>query len=443
MRILVTGGGGREHALCRALANSSLTTALYCAPGNDGIAAEAEPVAIGAADIDGLLAWARANAIDFVVPGPEAPLVAGIADRMEEAGIACLGPSAAAARLEGSKSFMKEVAAAAGVATARWRRFTDAAAARAHVEEAGAPIVVKADGLAAGKGVTVAGSVEEARRAIDGALIEGAFGEAGRSLVIEEFLEGEEASFHALADGTDLLPLATAQDHKQAGEGDSGPNTGGMGCYSPAPVVTAAAQEEVIEAILRPTLREMAARGAPYRGVLYAGLMMTPAGPRLLEYNVRFGDPECQAILARLLSDPLPALLACRDGELRHVDLRWRDEAAMTVVMAARGYPGAHATGSAMAGLEEAAALAGVTLFHAATRRSGGGWQAAGGRVLAVTALGADLAAARRRAYEAVDRIDWPQGFCRRDIGWRALATPAKRGSRHEESTPAGRGSRP
>lgn len=424
MRILVIGGGAREHALCRAIAASPLTTALYCAPGNDGIAAQAETVAIAAGDLPALIAWAGANAIDFVVPGPEAPLAAGIVDGMEGAGIACFGPSAAAARLEGSKTFMKQMAAAASIVTAPWRRFTDAAAARAHVEAAALPIVIKADGLAAGKGVTVATSVAEARRAIDAALIHDAFGQAGRSLVIEEWLEGEEASFHALADGTHLLPLATAQDHKRAGEGDSGPNTGGMGCYSPTPALTEAAQSEAIEAVLKPTLRHMAAQGAPFRGVLYAGLMITPAGPRLLEYNVRFGDPECQAILARLVSDLLPALLASRDGELGHMDLRWRSEAAMTVVMAARGYPGAHATGTAIAGLEAAEAIPGVTICHAATRRSASGWQAAGGRVLSITALGDGLAAARERAYRAVDRIHWPDGFCRRDIGWRALAAP-------------------
>ncbi len=422
MRILVIGGGGREHALCRAIAASPLTTALYCAPGNHGIAAQAETVAIAADNIPALIAWARANAIDFVVPGPEAPLAAGIVDGMEAAAIACFGPSAAAARLESSKSFMKQVAAAAGIATAPWRRFTDAAAARAHVEAAGTPIVIKADGLAAGKGVTVATDLAQARRAIDAALIHDAFGPAGRSLVIEEWLEGEEASFHALADGAHLLPLATAQDHKRAGEGDSGPNTGGMGCYSPTPALTAAAREQVIEAVLKPTLRHMAAQGAPFRGVLYAGLMVTPTGPRLLEYNVRFGDPECQAILARLVSDPLPALIASRDGELAHIDLRWRSEAALTVVMAARGYPGPHATGTAIARLEAAEAIPGVTICHAATRRGPGGWQAAGGRVLSITALGADLAAARERAYRAVDRIHWPDGFCRRDIGWRALA---------------------
>ena len=424
MRILVIGGGAREHALCQAIAASPLTTALYCAPGNDGIAAQAETVAIAAGDLPALIAWAGANAIDFVVPGPEAPLAAGIVDGMEGAGIACFGPSAAAARLEGSKTFMKQVAAAAGIATAPWRRFTDAAAARAHVEAAALPIVIKADGLAAGKGVTVATSVAEARRAIDAALIHDAFGQAGRSLVIEEWLEGEEASFHALADGTHLLPLATAQDHKRAGEGDSGPNTGGMGCYSPTPALTEAARNEAIEAVLKPTLRHMAAQGAPFRGVLYAGLMITPAGPRLLEYNVRFGDPECQAILARLVSDLLPALLASRNGELGHMDLRWRSEAAMTVVMAARGYPGAHATGTAIAGLEAAEAIPGVTICHAATRRNASGWQAAGGRVLSITALGEGLAAARERAYRAVDRIHWPDGFCRRDIGWRALAAP-------------------
>ena len=399
MRILVIGGGGREHALCRAIAASPLTTALYCAPGNHGIAAQAETVAIAADDIPALIAWARANAIDFVVPGPEAPLAAGIVDGMEAAAIACFGPSAAAARLESSKSFMKQVAAAAGIATARWRRFTDAAAARAHVEAAGTPIVIKADGLAAGKGVTVATDLAQARRAIDAALIHDAFGPAGRSLVIEEWLEGEEASFHALADGAHLLPLATAQDHKRAGEGDSGPNTGGMGCYSPTPALTEAAREQAIEAVLKPTLRHMAAQGAPFRGVLYAGLMVTPAGPRLLEFNVRFGDPECQAILARLVSDPLPALIASRDGELRPY------RSALAQRSRPHGGDGRPrlsrppCPGTAIAGLEAAEAIPGVTICHAATRRGPGGWQAAGGRVLSITALGADLAAARERAY--------------------------------------------
>jgi phosphoribosylamine---glycine ligase len=421
MKVLVIGSGGREHALCWAIANSPLVTELFAAPGNGGIASVATLVDLMAEDVAGLVAWAQEHAIDFCVPGPEAPLVAGLVDAMEAAGIACFGPSAAAAQLEGSKTFMKEVADAAGVPTAGWARFTDAGAARAHVTEQGAPIVVKADGLAAGKGVTVAMTVEEAHAAINDALVGSVFGEAGSSVVIEEFMEGEEVSFHVLVDGKTVLPLATAQDHKRVGDGDTGPNTGGMGCYSPTPIVTDAVEETILETIIRPSVAEMARRGCTFRGVLFAGLMMTSSGPKLLEFNVRFGDPECQVMMARLMSDFLPALMATRDCELHHTSLRWWPKAALSVVMATEGYPASYPKDTPMTGLEAADAMEDVTVFHAGTRRDGDQWLSTGGRVLGVTALGETIEAAQARAYEAVDRIDWPQGFCRRDIGWRAV----------------------
>ncbi len=421
MKVLVIGSGGREHALCWAIANSPLVTELFAAPGNGGMASVATLVDCKAEDVDGLVAWARENAVDFCVPGPEAPLVAGIVDAMEAAGIACFGPSAAAAQLEGSKTFMKEVADAAGVPTAGWARFTDAEAAKSHVTQQGAPIVVKADGLAAGKGVTVAMSVAQAHGAINDALVGNVFGEAGSSVVIEEFMDGEEVSFHVLVDGESVLPLATAQDHKRVGDGDTGPNTGGMGCYSPTPIVTDAVEETILETIIRPSVAEMARRGCPFRGVLFAGLMMTPAGPKLLEFNVRFGDPECQVMMARLMSDLMPALMATRSSELHHTSLRWWPKAALSVVMATEGYPASYPKDTPIHGLEAADAMEDVTVFHASTRRDGDQWLSTGGRVLGVTALGETIEDAQTRAYEAVDAIDWPQGFCRRDIGWRAV----------------------
>ena len=422
MRILVVGGGGREHALCWAIAASPLCDQLYCAPGNAGIAREATCVPIGAEDLDALLAFAREEAIDVVVVGPEAPLVLGLADRLAEAGIKVFGPSAAAAALEGSKAFMKDLCAKYGIPTAAYRRFTDAAAAKAYLRERGAPIVVKADGLAAGKGVTVAATLAEAERAVDAALVAGAFGRAGAEVVIEERLEGEEASVFALVDGKTVLPLASAQDHKQVGDGDTGPNTGGMGAYSPAPIMTEAMAGRVMDEILRPTVRAMREEGRPYKGVLYGGLMITAEGPKLLEYNVRFGDPECQVLMARLKSDLLPALIATSDGVLGSFDLRWHEEAALVVVLAAKGYPGAYEKGSVIRGVEAAERDDKVVVFHAGTKRGeDGALLANGGRVLGVTALGATVAEAQRRAYAAVDRIDWPEGFCRRDIGWRAV----------------------
>ncbi|HYM72923.1 MAG TPA: phosphoribosylamine--glycine ligase [Stellaceae bacterium] len=423
MRILVVGSGGREHALCWAIAASPLVDQLYCAPGNAGIAGEAECVPIGTMDTAGLIAFCRQAAIDLVVVGPEAPLVAGLVDALEAAGIAAFGPGEAAAALEGSKGFMKDLCAREGVPTAAYRRFTDAAAAKAyiaaqHLATPGVPIVVKADGLSAGKGVVVAATRDDAFGAVDAAF-GGRFGAAGAEIVVEEFLAGEEASFFALCDGTNVLPLAAAQDHKRVGDGNVGPNTGGMGAYSPAPMVTEAVQGQVMERIILPTVRAMARDGRPYKGVLYAGLMLTETGPQLIEYNVRFGDPECQVLMMRLQSDLVPALLATRDGVLNRVDLRWYDASAVCVVMAAKGYPDDPQRGSEIRGLDRAGRDPEVKIFHAGTKRDGDRILADGGRVLGVTANGPDLAAARERAYRAVDLIDWPGGFCRRDIGKR------------------------
>ncbi len=422
MRILVVGGGGREHALCWAIAASPLCDALYCAPGNAGIAREATCVPIGAEDLDALVVFARDQSIDFVVVGPEAPLVAGLADRLDEAGIRVFGPSAAAAVLEGSKGFAKDLCANHGIPTGAYGRFTDAAEAKAYLRRQGAPIVVKADGLAAGKGVVVAASLEEAEAAVDAALGDGVFGAAGSELVIEDFLEGEEASFFALVDGETALPLVSAQDHKQVGEGDTGPNTGGMGAYSPAPVMTPRMEARVFDEIIQPTVQAMREEGRPYRGVLYAGLMITADGPKVIEYNVRFGDPEFQVLILRLMSDLLPALVATSDGVLGTFGLRWYDEAVLSVVMATRGYPGAYGKGSRIRGVERAEADEDVVVFHAGTKAGeDGALLASGGRVLDVTARGATVAEAQARAYRAVDTIDWPEGFCRRDIGWRAV----------------------
>ena len=420
MRVLVVGSGGREHALCWAIGASPLCDALFCAPGNAGIANEAECVAIAADDIDGLLAFCRESAIDFVVVGPEAPLVAGLVDRLEAAGIKAFGPTAAAAELEGSKAFMKDLCARHGIPTAAYARFADPDAAKAHIAEQGAPIVVKADGLAAGKGVVVAASEDAALAAVDAALVEQAFGAAGAEVIIEECLTGPEVSVFALVDGTNVLPLAAAQDHKRAYDDDRGPNTGGMGAFSPSPLLDDALQARVMEEIIRPTVSAMATEGRPYKGVLYAGLMLTPDGPKLLEYNVRFGDPECQVLMARLKSDLLPALMASRDGVLANVDLRWHDMAAVCVVMATEGYPGAYRKGDPIRGLEDAGAIGAVTVFHAGTKVGPDGEVLAnGGRVLGVTATGGDIPAAREAAYAAIDRIDWPGGFCRRDIAAR------------------------
>jgi phosphoribosylamine--glycine ligase len=422
MKVLVVGSGGREHALCWAISGSPLLTKLYCAPGNPGIAAVAECVNIGVMDIPTLVGFAQDNAIDLVVPGPEAPLVAGITDAMEAAGIACCGPSRAAARLEGSKTFTKEIADAAGIATALWERFEDADSARAFVRRRGAPVVVKADGLAAGKGVVVAATEDEALAAIDAMMDRKIFGESGAAIVIEECLVGEEVSLFALCDGEDALLLGSAQDHKRVGDGDTGPNTGGMGAYTPVPSFPAKLEAACFEQIIRPALKEMVRKGMPFRGILFAGLMLTEEGAKLIEFNVRFGDPECQVLLARMKSDLLPALQAACDGELRDFDLRWNDLASVAVVMAARGYPEAPERGSVIRGLDRAAATAGVSVFHAGTEAGpDGSILAAGGRVLTVCATAPDVRQARDLAYAGVDTIVWPEGFCRRDIGARAL----------------------
>jgi len=417
MRVLVVGSGGREHALAWSIAASPLVDALYCAPGNAGIAEEAECVAIRATDIAGLVGFCRRERIDFVVVGPEAPLVLGLVDALEAEGIPAFGPTAAAAALEGSKAFAKDLCRRAQIPTAAHRRFRDPAAAKAFIATHGAPIVVKADGLAAGKGVTVATSLDEAYQAVDAALVEHRFGDAGLEIVVEDCVSGEEASFFALVDGNTALPLATAQDYKRVGDGDIGPNTGGMGTCSPAPRLDPALEGTVMERIILPAVAAMEREGRPFKGVLYAGLMLTEAGPMLIEFNVRLGDPEAQVLMMRLMSDPLPALVAARDGVLKSVDLRWHAEHAVCIVMAARGYPDEPERGSEIRGLDAAARDPKVKIFHAGTRRDGERLLADGGRVLGVTALGQDRAAARDRAYAAVDRIEWPEGFCRRDIG--------------------------
>jgi phosphoribosylamine---glycine ligase len=420
MNVLLLGSGGREHALAWKMAASPLTDRLFCAPGNAGIAQEAACSALDLTDHAAIIAFCRAHGIDFVVVGPEAPLCAGIVDDLEAAGIKAFGPSRVAAQLEGSKGFTKDLCRVAGIPTAAYERFHAAAEAKAYVRSRGTPIVVKADGLAAGKGVVVAESIGEAEAAID-MIFGGELGAAGAELVIEDFLSGEEASFFALCDGETALPLASAQDHKRAFDGDKGPNTGGMGAYSPAPIIGAATSARVMAEIIQPTLRAMKAMGAPYKGVLYAGLMITPEGPMLIEYNVRFGDPECQVLMPRLMSDLVPALLASCDGVLKSLDLRWHPQSALTVVMAAKGYPGAYAKGSVIEGLAEAAAVEGVEIFHAGTKQDAGRILANGGRVLNVSALGKTVSEAQARAYAAIARIQWPEGYYRHDIGWRAI----------------------
>lgn len=418
MNVLLIGSGGREHALAWKLAASPLLTKLYVAPGNPGIAREAELVALDVADHAAVSAFCRDKAIGLVVVGPEAPLVAGLGDALRASGIRVFGPSAAAARLEGSKGFTKDLCARHAIPTAAFGRFTDAAAARAYVESTGAPIVVKADGLAAGKGVTVAITQEEAMAAID-ACFAGAFGGAGAEVVVEEFMTGEEASVFCLCDGTTAIPFGTAQDHKRVGEGDTGPNTGGMGAYSPAPVMTDEMLARTMREIVEPTMRGMSAEGSPFTGILFAGLMITESGPKLIEYNVRFGDPECQVLMMRLKDDLLVLLNAAVDGQLAHMSVRWRDEAALTVVMAAPGYPDSPVRGSVISGVDQVPE--GVEVFHAGTAMRDGRLVAAGGRVLNVTARGKTVTEARDRAYAGVDAIDWPEGFCRRDIGYRAI----------------------
>jgi phosphoribosylamine--glycine ligase len=425
MNILLLGSGGREHALAWAISASPLTDKLYCAPGNAGIAQVAECVALDIGDHKAVIAFAKENKIDLVVVGPEGPLCAGIVDDLEAAGIKAFGPTKWAARLEGSKGFTKDLCKANNIPTAAYQRFKQATAAKEYVHKQGAPIVVKADGLAAGKGVVVAETVAEAEAAID-MMFSGGLGERASNatweIVIEECLVGEEASFFALCDGETAIPLASAQDHKRVHDGDKGPNTGGMGAYSPAPVMTDEITRRTMDEIINPTMRAMKAMGAPFKGVLFAGLMITAKGPQLIEYNTRFGDPECQVLMLRLMSDLLPALLAARDGQLKNFDLRWYPHAALTVVMAANGYPGAYDKGSEIGGLADAAALDDVEIFHAGTKSQDGKILANGGRVLNVCGTGKTIRDAQARAYAAVDKIKWPGGFCRRDIGWRAIA---------------------
>ena len=421
MNILLLGSGGREHALAWKIAASPLLTKLWCAPGNAGIAKDAECVAIDIADHPAVIDFCKRNAVDFVVVGPDAPIAAGMVDDLNAAGFKAFGPTKLAGRLESSKNFTKALCRANNIPTAAYEHFTDAEAAKAYIRRQGAPIVVKADGLAAGKGVVVAMTETEALAAVD-VMFGGGFGGAGAEVVIEEFMEGEEASFFALSDGDHALPLATAQDHKRAFDGDTGPNTGGMGAYSPAPVMTPAMTRRTMDEIVIPTARGMAARGTPFKGVLFLGVMITADGPKLYEYNVRFGDPECQALMPRLMSDLLPALQAAYDGELSNFDVRWRDVASIAVVMAARGYPEAPQRGSEIRGLDRAAAVPNVLVLHAGTEADAGGHvRAVGGRVLNICATGPNVQAARDAAYTAIGRIDWPEGFCRQDIGWRAL----------------------
>ena len=424
MNVLLIGGGGREHALAWKLTQSPLLGTLYCAPGNAGIAEAAELIALDVSDHGAVAAFCRDKQIGLVVVGPEAPLVAGLANDLEAQGIPVFGPSRAASALEGSKGFTKDLCTEYGIPTAAYGRFTDAASANDYLARQTLPIVIKADGLAAGKGVVIAQTRQEADAAVE-ACFEGAFGEAGAEVVIEAFLSGEEASFFALVDGETALPLATAQDHKRVHDGDQGPNTGGMGAYSPAPIMTEAVCTRTMDEIILPTVSAMKARGTPFRGVLYAGLMIEDGAPQLIEYNVRFGDPETQPLMMRLKSDLLPVLLATAQGRLGGMSLEWQTDAALCVVMAAKGYPGAYEKGTEIKELDAASADPKAAIFHAGTARDETRVLASGGRVLGVTALGTDIAQAQARAYTAVDAIDWPSGFCRRDIGWRALKSGA------------------
>jgi phosphoribosylamine---glycine ligase len=420
MKILLLGSGGREHALAWKIAASPLVEKLWCAPGNAGIAREAECVALDVANHAAVIDFCQTNAADLVVVGPETPLAAGIVDDLTAAGVKAFGPSRLAAQLEGSKGFTKDLCAEFNIPTGAYRRFDNAADALAYVRAKGAPIVVKADGLAAGKGVVVATTLAEAEAAI-ATMFAGAFGAAGAEVVIEEFLEGREVSFFAICDGETALPLASAQDHKRVFDHDQGPNTGGMGAYSPTPFVTEAVHDQIMSRIIRPTIAGMKARGMPFRGVLYAGVMLTADGPKLFEYNVRFGDPECQVLMLRMMSDLVPAMLAVCDGQLKNFDLCWRPDSAVTVVMAAKGYPGEYKKGGRIDGLDEAAKIEGVEIFHAGTVARDGAIVANGGRVLNVSAVGKTVAEAQKRAYRAVSEIKWPDGFCRHDIAWQAM----------------------
>ncbi|MEM8631445.1 MAG: phosphoribosylamine--glycine ligase [Pseudomonadota bacterium] len=423
MNILILGGGGREHALAWAILQNPRCDRLIVAPGNAGIDQIAECADLDICDGAAVTTFAAENAVDFVVIGPEAPLAAGVADALRNAGILCFGPSEAAAKLESSKAFTKEVCDACSAPTAAWARFSDAEAAKAYVAAEGAPIVVKADGLAAGKGVVVAMSVEDAHSAID-EMFGGTFGAAGAEVVIEEFMDGEEASYFVLCDGETVLPIGTAQDHKRIGEGDTGPNTGGMGAYSPAPVMTDTVTQAALTQIVQPTIAEMARRGTPFQGVLYVGLMIQDGAPRLVEYNVRFGDPECQVMMMRLGAQALDAMLAASEGRLAEARINWADDHALSVVIAAKGYPGRYAKGEVIGGLAEAPSSSFEQMFHAGTALIDGRMVSAGGRVLNATARGATLEEARDRAYALARAVDWPGGVYRGDIGWRALTPP-------------------
>ena len=421
MNVLILGSGAREHALARACAKSPLIGNLFVAPGNPGCATVARTVPLSLRDNAKVVAFCRAEAINIVVVGPEGPLVSGVADDLVAAGVSCFGPTKEAARLEGSKGYAKDFCLEFGIPTAAYRRFRDPDEAKAHVRNLGAPIVVKTDGLAAGKGVVVAKTLEEAEFAVD-TFLSAVLVSAGASIVVEEFLEGEEVSFFALCDGVNAMPFASAQDHKRVGDGDTGPNTGGMGAYSPPPIMTPGLTERIMREVIAPTMHGMNERGSPFRGVLFAGLMVDGRGPKVIEFNVRFGDPEAEVILPRLKDDLLPLLVACANGTLCSATPRFYPDAALAVVMAARGYPGEAVRGSRITGIEDAGAAPGVVVFHGATREVDGAIFADGGRVLVIAALGGNIAEAQRRAYEAVDRIEWPEGFCRRDIGWRGIA---------------------
>ena len=420
MNILILGSGGREHSLAWAVLQNPKCDKLIVAPGNAGIAQLADCAAIDINDGGTVIEFVARNNVDFVIIGPEAPLANGVADRLRESGILVFGPSKAAAALEASKAFTKEICDACDAPTAAYGHFTDLAAAKAYVQTQGAPIVVKADGLAAGKGVIIAETVAQAEEALED-MFGGQFGAAGAEVVIEEFMSGEEASFFVLCDGENVLPIGTAQDHKRVGDGDTGPNTGGMGAYSPAPVLTDEIAERALAEIIRPTMAEMAKRGMPYQGVLYAGLMIEDGKPRLVEYNVRFGDPECQVLMMRLGAQAFDLMHAAAEGRLADMQVHWADDHALTVVMAAAGYPGDYEKGSVIGGLEGLAEDSSNMVFHAGTAERDGDIVSVGGRVLNVTARGETLAQARANAYAVVDKIDWPEGFCRRDIGWRAL----------------------
>ena len=419
MNILVIGSGGREHALCWKIGQSPLVRALYCAPGNGGTGGVAQNVSLDIDNHAAVIAFCREKNIGLVVIGPEAPLVKGLSDDLRAAGILAFGPSAAAAQLEGSKGFTKAICSEANIPTAAYAHFDTAALAHDYLNQQDMPIVIKADGLAAGKGVIIAETAEQAHNAID-LIFEGGFGAAGASVVIEAFMVGEEASFFVLTDGVNAVPMATAQDHKRVGEGDTGPNTGGMGAYSPAAIMTPALIEQTMTEIITPTLRTLAARGTPYQGVLYAGLMLTDEGPKLVEYNARFGDPECQVLMMRLASDIVPALIATAQGDLSKLTLNWHADYAVTVVMAAQGYPGAYEKGSVISGLD-AAEADGAQVFHAGTQLDGDKITATGGRVLNVTARGTSIIEAQAASYAALTKINWPEGFFRSDIGWREI----------------------